>query len=375
MNRPAALCIAFLSLAVLAAHGQDVSFSSLPPGYVSGEVPLGTNNSASALAQDPDDDNFIYVAGMFGGEKGIIHLDLRDGAQTRVFACPTTVSVNGFAVLRADVIFISDNANDRLYVLRDDSPHDGDFDDPGEIRALIEPILTHPTLGWTGVAVTIVRTAENRLGLPSDTVLFQSEDGGTTQSEVLAVITPLTSPTFQPPGGAFFSGFNYGGGLAIDSKGRLLVASSFYPETGKVWICDDVSGDGVIGESESNILLTRASATTEAAGLSALAIDAADNCYVCVGMGYGPTARSDIQTFAVPWDPLHTTATVRTFGALNSPYVTAMIFNTPSRFFAPYHPDGAILVLLASGPMWDNLDYLLTVQPAGPSGVRQWQLY
>jgi len=375
MTRSIALCLAVFWIAAAARTAQDVSFLYLPPGYVAGKVPLGTGNYATALAADPDNDNFIYAAGMFAGANRIVHLDLRNGHRTSVFTCPTSVTVSGFAVLASDTLFVSDADHDRLYVLRDDHPKDGDFDDPEEVRELIKPILTNPGGDWTGTAVMIVRSRSNRLHLPAGTVLFQSEDGGMTQSEVLAVMNTWTGPSYQPPGKAFFSGFNYGGGLAMDSVGRLLVASSFYPNTGKVWICDDLNGDAFIGAGEANILVRRASSTTETAGLSALAIDAADRCYVAVGWGFGSTAQTDIQTFSIPDDPLHRTAPVTTFASLGSPYVSATVFNSTSRSFAPGTANGAVMVLVACDPMWGNLDYLLTLRPAGPTGVRQWRLY
>jgi len=375
MNRCGALvCFVFLLLP-LSPKAQEVSFTPRPLGYIAGKVHLGAGNYASALAADPEDDNHVYVAGMFEGVEKIVRLDLRDGAKTSVFAAPTTVSVNGFAVASRHLIFVSDNVNDHLLALVDDNPQDGDFNDPGEIRELLEPILTHPTWGWTGTRVCVVPDGPNRLGLPTGSVLFQSEDGETTQGEVLAVVNPLTSPSYQPPGGAYFSGFDYGGGIAIDSQGRLLVASSFYPDTGKVWICEDVSGDGTIGEGESNIIVERASDTTEWAGLSSLVLDADDRCYISVGWGFGSTANTEIRSFALPEDPLNTTATVATFATLNTPYVSAMVLTSREKTFKPYSPDGATLVIAAYDQFYGTLDYLLTLKPFGSLGVRRWTLY
>jgi len=375
MIRSLAVCVVLLWLAAQAGAAQPVSFVKCPPGYVSGVVPLGPGNFAVALAADPQDENFVYAAGNFSGANRIVRLDLRSGARTSVFTCPTSVTIAGFAVLDAHAIFVSDNLHDRLYVLRDNNPQDGDFDDPGEARELITPILTNPGGDWTGTAVAIVRSAPNRLHLPAGAVLFQSEDGGTTRGEVLAVVNPLTGPAYQPAGDAFVSGFNYGGGLAFDSAGRLLVASSFYPDSGKVWVCDDLSGNAFIGPSEANLLVPRASATTQTAGLSALAVDAADLAYVAVGWGFGASARSNVESFPVPANPLQGTARVTTFASLNSPYVSAIVFNSTTRFFSPGTANGATMVVLASDPMYGNLDYLLTLKPAFPLAARHWRMY
>jgi hypothetical protein len=161
----------------------------------------------------------------------------------------------------------------------------------------------------------------------------------------------------------------------MDSRGRLLVASSFYPNTGKVWVCDDLNKNGFIGLGEANILVRNGGGTTESAGLSALAIDSGDRCYVSVGTGFGATARSYIRTFAVPSNALHTTATVTTFATLNSPYLSAAVFTSPTLSFSPYRSNGATLVLVAMDPMFGNLEYLLTVRPAASSGVSRWRLY
>jgi hypothetical protein len=375
MTRSVAVCVVLLLLAAPAGATQPVSFINYPPGYAAGIVPLGPGNFAVALAADPQNENFLYAAGNFSGVNRIVHLDLRSGARTSVFTCPTTVTVAGFAVLDAHAIFISDNMHDRLYVLRDNNPRDGDFDDPGEARELITPILTNPGGDWTGSAVAIVRSASNRLHLPAGTVLFQSEDGGTTHGEVLAVVNPLTHPAYQPPANAFVSGFNYGGGLAFDSAGRLLVASSFYPSSGKVWICDDLNGNAFIGPGEANILVPRASATTQSVGLSALAVDAINRGYLAVGWGFGTTARSNIESFVVPADPLRGTARVATFASVNSPYVSALVLNSTTRLFAPWASNGATMVILASDPMYGNLDYLLTLKPLALAAVRRWRMY
>jgi len=375
MTRSIGVAVVFLALAAVSWAAQDVSFLSLPPGYVAGTVSLGTNNHAVALAPDPDDDNFIYVAGTFSAALRIVRLNLATAARTVVFNCPTTVTVAGFAVLNGTTIFVSDNwPHHRLFILRDNNPQNGRFNDPGECRQLIQPILTNPG-GWTGTAVLALRSGSTRLHLPPNTVLFQSEDDGTTLGEVLAVTNPTTSPAFQPPNAAYFSGFNYGGGLALDSKGRLVVASSFVPDTGKVWVCEDVNQNGVVGAGESNILVGRASKTTESAGLSALAIDSADRCYVSVGWGFGSTAHTDVQQFKMPADPLHTTMTATTFASLNSPYVSAAIFNSPTRSFDPFVVGAGTMVLAASDPSYGNLDYLLTVRPKSPTGARRWRLY
>jgi len=383
MTRSQVLCVAFLLLAGAGRSAQDVPFLSLPPGYVAGKVPLGTSNYATALAPDPADENYVYVAGMFGGRARIVRLDLWNAQRTTVFTCPTSVTVSGFAVYNAGgtyAILVSDNQHDRLWELRDSSPMDGVFDAWYEF---IRPILTNPGGDWTGSAVLILTTGSTRLHLPAKTALFQSEDGGTTQGEVLAVtgfdtrcVPPEKClPSFQPPNGAYFSGFNYGGGIVLDSQGRLLVASSFYPATGKVWICEDLNQNGVIGAGESNILVARASNTTESAGLSALAIDSADRCYVSVGWGFGATVRTQIQRFKIPANPLRTTATVTTFATLRSPYVSAAVFNSPVRLFEPFVSNGAILVIVANDSFYGNLDYLLTVRPSGKTGVRAWRLY
>jgi hypothetical protein len=374
MTRSIGVAVVFLALAAVSWAAQGVSFLSLPPGYVAGTVSLGTNNHAVALAPDPDDDNFIYVAGSFPTTRTIVRINLSTAARTTVFTCPTTVTIAGFAVLNATTIFVSDNwPHHRLFILRDNNPQNGRFNDPGECRELIRPILTNPGGDWTGSAVLALRSGSTRLRLPPNTVLFQSEDDGTTQAEVLAVINPTTNPAFQPPNAAYFSGFNYGGGLALDSKGRLVVASSFVPDTGKVWVCEDLNQNGVIGPGESNALFARASETTHPAGLSALAIDSADRGYVSIG--WTDAAHSDIQTFRIPLDPLHQKASLATFATLNSPYVSAMIFSSPTRSFDPFVVGTGTMVLAASDPSYGNLDYLLTVRPKSPTGARRWRLY
>jgi len=377
MNRAVALCAVFLSLAAWGGSS-DVSFTRLPPGYVAGKVPLGNGNYAQALAPDPDNENFVYAAGLFGGANRIVRVNLATGVWTSVFTCPTTVTVSGFAVLNAQATFVSDNWHDHIYALLDNNPQDGDFDDPGELRDLITPILTNPGGDWTGTAVLALRGDSARLGLPPNTILFQSEDGGTTQAEVLAVVNPTTAPAYQPPGGAFFSGFNYGGGLALDSVGRLLVASSFYPNNGRIWICDDLNHNGVIGPGESNFLVPQASPTTESAGLSGLAADVGDHVYTTVGWGFGSSAQSDIQQFLIPRNPLSDKAPVMTWASLNSPYVSALIFNSPSRPFTPWAQNGATMVLAVYDSLWGNPEYLLTLKPVAPSGrlgAKRWKLY
>lgn len=293
MTRSLSASLALLLLAAASqALAQEVRFVQPPVGYAVGRIELGSGNSATALAPDPEDENFFYAAGLFDGAPRIVRINLVTGQWTSVCTCPTTVSVSGFAVLSSDVIFVSDNWNNQLLVLHDENL-DGDFDDAGEISRLIEPILTHPTWGWTGTSVLVVRSDANRLGLPAGTVLFQSEDGETTAGEILAVVDPLSSPTYQPPGGAYFSGFNYGGGMAIDSEGRLVVVSSFFPDGGKVWICEDISGDGAIGSGESNVILDWTGQGL-LAGLSALALDGQDRCYVAMGMGFSTPPRTDL---------------------------------------------------------------------------------
>jgi len=375
MNRSAAVFVVYFLFLVARAPAQDVHFLSVPRGYLDGKVSLGPGNSALALTPDPEDPNFVYAAGFFDGAPRIVRLNLTNEARTVVFNAPTTVAVNGLAAPAADLIYISDNWNDHLYVLQDHNPKDGDFDDPGELRELIEPILTHPTWGWTGSACLVVPSGANHLGLPAGTVLFQSEDGETTQGEVLAVVDPVTSPTFQPPGGAYFSGFNYGGGLAIDSQGRLLVASSFFPDPGKVWICEDTSGDGVIGDGESNVLVPQAVSTSDSVGLSGLTIDNADRGYVCVGKGFAGSALTEIRRFSIPADPLHSTTETVTFATLNSPYVSSLILNATAKSFEPNSLDGATMVISASDPFWGNPDYLLTLRAYGSLGVKQWMHY
>jgi len=353
----------------------ELQFLQPPTGYSVGKVSLGEGNIAFALAPDPADARFIYAAGLFDFESRIVRLGLRTSSQTVVCNCPSTVSVGGFAVYTTDTMFVSDSWNHQLLVLRDRNA-DGDFDDAGEIERLIEPILTDLPSGWTGNAVAIVWSAANRLGLPAGTVLFQSEDGGTTGGEVLAVVDPLTSPVYQPAGGAFFAGFNYGGGIAVDARGRLVVGSSFYPDPGKVWFGEDLSGDGAIGPDESSILVDDLAAGGTGKGLSGLAVGADNRAFACVNDTVSSQPVVRIQTLRIPWNFHRGLSPVETFGILNAGYVSSIIFNG-AKSFAPAAIDGATMVIAASGPPpnYENYDYLLTLTPNGPLRVRQWQQY
>ncbi|MCX8037960.1 MAG: hypothetical protein N3D11_13100 [Candidatus Sumerlaeia bacterium] len=369
-------CVLLCFIPVAKGMALDISFTTHPPGYVAGRLPLGTGNSAHALARDPENENYIYAAGLFDGVARIVRINLWTAARTTVFVLPTSITVSGFAVLHSRALFISDAWHDKIFRLHDKNPPDGDFNDPGEVSELIQPIYRNPGGDWTGTTVFIIPSDNSRLTLKAGTVLFQSEDGGTTQGEVLAVANALTTPTYVPPYRRYFWGFNYGGGLGLDAQGRLLVASSFWPDTGKVWICEDLDGNREIGPGESNILVPRVHPTTEWAGLSALAVDSSGRVYSSVGWGFGNSAQTDIRTFTVPANPLQTTATVSTFATLNSPYLSAVIFNSTTRSFAPGAVNGAFMILLGFDPFYGDVDYLLTLRPDGPSlAVRRWSQY
>jgi hypothetical protein len=369
------LCVVVLvvgAASVVPAAG--LRFIDPPNGYEIGFVNLGPGNSVTTLAVDPAGERHVYAAGMFGGRERIVRINLETSSRTMVFDCPSTVSVAGFAVLTSATIYVSDNYHDHLLVLRDFNPRDGDFNDPGEARDLIAPILTDPTFGWTGSAVQIVRAAPNRLGLSAGTVLFQSEDGGTTLGEVLAVKDPLTSPAYQPAGAAFFTGADYGGGIAIDAFGRLAVASSSYPELGRVWVCEDRSGNGAIEPGEAR-LLALDGVTSGASGLSTLAVDGVNRAYVTTALPTGGAPLSEIMAFYLPADPgASPRVEVARFGTLDSPYVSSIIL-TSAKPFWPRARNGATMIIAGYVGFWEPSDRLVTVKPLPSLGVRKWNLY
>jgi hypothetical protein len=366
--------VPWFAVVVSVVPAAELRFVSPPPGYDVGTVDLGAGNSAGALAVDRACERHVYAAGFFDGGEKIVRLDLETSTRTVILDCPASVSVAGFAVLTSATLFVSDNIHGRLLILRDHNPRDGDFNDPSEVNDLIAPILVHPTFGWTGSSVQIVRSTPNRLGLPAGTVLFQSEDGGTTLGEVLAVVDPLTTPTYRPAGGAFFAGLDYGGGMVVDSMGRLAVASSSYPQLGTIWVCDDRSGNGAIEPSEG-LALNLDGVTSGSKGLSALALDRSGRAYVCTTLPSVGPARSALLAFYLPDDPSSATRTAVTqLGLLDSSYVSAVVL-TSSRPFWPGARDGATMVIAGYAGFWEPSDRLVTVRPAPSTGVGTWNLY
>lgn len=350
------------------ACSQVLSFTSIPSGYTGDSIPL-PRTFAGALAADPNDDLTIYASIGSFLDAELVRIDLASGAVTTVADGPFG-NLAGIAVLSATQLALVDNASapggppDRTILLAQDLNADRDFNDPGEIGELIEPILTG-FFGWSGAQARVVPTG-NASGIPSGSVLIQTADGGG-EGDLLVVADPLGTPDFRPTGGAFFTGFDFNGGLDFDSAGNLLVGAAnvidptFFVIVGNVLALEDVDQDESIGAGESNQVVSGEQLPN---GIFDLIIDAEDDVFV--------TSGGEVLTFPAPAAPLLETATPSLFVGTNSFFLTGLMINSKLRQFEPSSGSNGATLVIGSG--FGELN-LLSLRPEITASVENWELY
>lgn len=289
-----------------------------------------------------------YRSGASDGLPGDNLLDSRFGA------------IGGMAVLPDGSLLVTDNSTDptghgdTIYIARDLNG-DGDALDvvlvegqpTSETRLLVQPPpeYTPPGSGWGGFS-----GAQAEIG-PDGTAYIVTADGGG-QGEVLAIETPLTTPTIR----LYYPGLEYGSGLAFDSAGRLYVGNAdYWGGVYSIHRLSDLNDNGHAMDPGESELLTSDTLT----GLYDMAMSDTDQLFL--------TANNQIQVF----DPATRDVTLFAHDANPFAFFQDLTFVRPDLGFAPFSgPDRAMLVIADM-----NFDGRLVVLTPGPGArVVDWEL-
>jgi hypothetical protein len=357
----AALCFSFQSL----SFADQIAFTSVPAGYNSGTLELGAP-FAGALCANPADTSKIYVAiGSYLNES-IALVDTV--SQTTSVVATGFGAIGGIAVLGNGDLVVTENAtSDTIFRLRDQNS-DGDFLDAGEVSELIAPILADGG-NFTGAQITVA-PAGNAAAIPAGALLLQTADDNTS-SELLVIENPETAPAYRPAGGAFFSGFQFNGGIAFDSAGNVIMGESTFDwltftSSGRIYALVNSNANETIDSGESHIIV---GPTNMPAGLSDLAVSAENAVFFTESSG-------NIRTFALPLDLLNGSATPSGFATTDAGYLSVCRFNDPMRNFAAGSP-GPHARLYVGGwtSSWTPATNLLWLEPTPASSVEEWSLF
>lgn len=340
--------------------------TSIPAGYTSSSLEIGVP-FGGAIAKDTVNANRLYVsvAEITYGPQKIVAVDASNGTTTTV--SPSLGTIGGMACLtNGDLVFTENYTSDSIFRAHDGDA-DGDFLDPGEITQLISPILADGNFTGTWVAVA---PGGGPSAIPAGSVVVQTADGGTS-SELLVIQNPATSPSYRPRGGAFYSGYQYNGGIAFDAAGDVVCGISQFnfsnfTSSGRIVGLVDTNADGVIGPGESNLLVGEADLT---AGLSDLAVSAEHRVF------FGENSGA-IRTFTAPANLLSGSATPSVFANTNALYLSVLRFDAPQNSFAPNAGANSARLYVGGFASYPNAaTNLLVIQPTATSAVSDWQLY
>ncbi len=348
-------------MAIPGAFAQTANFTLVPAGYAVGSIPL-PRGFGDALAADPSSDNIIYAAIGEFQNLSLARIDLSVGAVTSIADGPFT-SISGLVVLSATQILLIGSAPSvtvatgrTILLLSDSNPQNGNFNDPGEIRELIPPMLATPN--WTGNKVRIAPVG-NPSAIPTGSILIQTAEGSK-NSKLLVLENPLTAPAFHPANAPYFTGFDYGLGFDFDSHGRIMLGAVDISGVigGKITALVNTNGNETIDSGESNNLLTGGPSFSD------LTTDSVDNLYLSVTENNPLGAFGIIQTCAIPSNPLTGTVTLVSFARTDAMSISALAFNSKTRSFAPNAgAGGATLVIGAIKNGVSSAMNLLTLKP------------
>jgi hypothetical protein len=348
----------------LAAPGANIQVQSVAAGYTTSSIELGAV-FGGAIAPDPADADHLYVSSGFFGSQTILSVDA--GAGTTRTVAAGFGNIGGIAVLGNGDLAITENfLSDKVLRARDLNSN-GDFLDAGEVTELIAPILTDGD--FTGAQLTVAPSG-NASAIPAGALLVQTADGQTS-SELLIVENPVSTPAFRPTGGAYYSGFQYNGGIAFDAAGNVILGIgqfdffTFTP-SGRIVALVNLNSDTDIDPGESNVLVDEPALS---AGISDLAVSNENAVFFGENSG-------DVKTFALPANLLTGTASPALFARTDASYISAVRLDAPTRTFAP-GATGSTARLLLSGYAagFNAATNLVVIAPGALAEVQNWELY
>jgi len=337
-----------------------------PPGYAFRSLEIG-QPYGGAIAQDSRNADRLYVATGGFGNMNVLSVSKSTGT-TATVAGPFG-NIGGLVSLANGDLVIAENFTSDTIIRARDLNSDGDFFDAGEISVLIEPILTDGD--FTGAQMAVA-PAGNASGIPAGSLVVQSADGGTS-SELLVVTSPESHPAFQPPGGSFFSGFEYNGGFAFTGGANVILGESRfiwvpYTLSGRIMALVNKNGDEVIGQDEWHTIVDEPQLQS---GLADLAVSRENVVFFGDSSGI-------VKSFQLPSDLLTGTSVPAPFLYTNAVYVSTIRFDEPARTFAA-GAGGQVTRLYVGGlsPSYSGFTNLIIVEPenGGMSPAQNWTLY
>lgn len=360
-HRGATAALALATLFITGtAPAQQLTYSAVKPGYTVSSIELG-QPFGGAIAAHPTDRNILYVSVGGWGANSVLEVTLDTGA-TRAIT-PTIGAIGGLAVLANGDLAITDNGDatyDTILRARDLNA-DGDFLDDGEITQLIEPILAD--FSFTGAHMTVA-PAGNAAGIPAGALLVQTADGGA-GSEVLVITNPETAPAYAPPGGAYYSGFMYNGGLAFTPAGYLLVGISEFP-TGKINALINSNADDVITPDEVRTIVDD---TVLANSVSDIAVTAGNQLLTTENSGL-------VRMFDLPADlATGSVGTPETLVETNAVYLATVCLDDPAAPFSPGTPGQKVTAYVGGFAPTGSATNLLAITPRNTTAAADWQMF
>lgn len=353
------MLMSFAVFVLAGAQAKTLHVQSVPPGYTSRSVELGLPFSG-AVAQDPSNENRIFVSVGSFGSQSILAVNLE--TLTTATVASGFGNVGGMAVLANGDLAVTENFFLSTILRAHDANGDGDFLDTGEVSELIAPILVDSY--FTGSQVALA-PAGNASGIPAGALLVQTADGQTS-SEVLLVDGPCGSPVYRPAGGAFFSGFEYNGGMAFDPAGNLILGASGYM-SGRILALVNANADERIDAQEAHVLVDPSKLTL---GIADLAVSKENRLFF--GENSGTLKYVDL-----PADLASNSASPAGFAQTDAVYLSTVRLAFPERSFAPAAATYTTRLYLGGyvAP-FDQTTNLVVIEPAAPkAGVAEWECY
>ncbi|MCX7020011.1 MAG: hypothetical protein WCK47_02520 [bacterium] len=337
-----------------------------PPGYVFRSLELGQPYGGT-MAQDSQAADRLYVAVGSFGNMSILAINKSTG--TTVTVAGPFGNIGGLASLSNGDLAIAENFTSDTILRARDFNSDGDFLDTGEISELINPIMTDGD--FTGAQMAVAPSS-NASGIPGGALMLQSADGNTS-SELLVIVNPESSPSYRPPGGAYFAGFQYNGGFAFDNTGNVIIGESRfiwapYSLSGRIMALVNKNHDDIIGTGEWHTLVDESRMPE---GLADLAVSRENVVFFGDSSGV-------VKTFTLPSDLLTETAVPVPFLHTNAVYVSTVRFDQPAQTFTA-GPTGQVSRLYAGGlsPLYAGFTNLIIVEPenTGMTSAQDWVSY